>query len=76
MSIWDRMFNFDNYGELLQLLQNSIIAGAPAMLTHRSLRSSPADSGPALPVVALSHGSSSRKSGCPWSTAQLSSSER
>src|SRR4051812_24534139 len=28
MSIWDRMFNFDNYGELLQLLQNSIIAGA------------------------------------------------
>ena len=28
MSIWDKMFNFDNYGELLQLLQNSIIAGA------------------------------------------------
>jgi len=28
MSIWDRMFNFDNYGELLALLQNSIIAGA------------------------------------------------
>jgi len=26
--IWDKMFNFDNYGELLALLQNSIIAGA------------------------------------------------
>ncbi|MET0863839.1 MAG: metal ABC transporter permease [Nakamurella sp.] len=28
MTVWDRMFNFDNYGELLALLQNSIIAGA------------------------------------------------
>jgi zinc/manganese transport system permease protein len=28
MSIWDKMFNFDNYGELVALLQNSIIAGA------------------------------------------------
>lgn len=27
-SVWDKMFNFDNYGELLALLQNSIIAGA------------------------------------------------
>ena len=27
-SIWDKIFNFDNYGELLPLLQNSIIAGA------------------------------------------------
>ncbi|GAA2007948.1 zinc/manganese transport system permease protein [Nakamurella flavida] len=27
-SIWDKMFNFDNYGELLALLHNSIIAGA------------------------------------------------
>ena len=28
MSLWDRMFTFDNYGELLGLLHNSIIAGA------------------------------------------------
>jgi zinc/manganese transport system permease protein len=28
MSPWDKMFNFENYGELLALLQNSIIAGA------------------------------------------------
>jgi len=28
VTIWDKMFNFDNYGELLSLLQNSIIAGA------------------------------------------------
>ncbi len=28
MSVWDRMFNFDDYGELLRLLQNSIFAGA------------------------------------------------
>ena len=28
MSLWDKMFNFENYGELLALLQNSIIAGA------------------------------------------------
>jgi zinc/manganese transport system permease protein len=27
-SIWDKIFDFSNYGELLQLLQNSIIAGA------------------------------------------------
>lgn len=26
--IWDKVFNFDNYGELLALLHNSIIAGA------------------------------------------------
>jgi zinc/manganese transport system permease protein len=26
-AIWDKMFNFENYGELLALLQNSIIAG-------------------------------------------------
>ncbi|TKV58494.1 metal ABC transporter permease [Nakamurella flava] len=28
MSFWDKVFNFDNYGELLGLLHNSIIAGA------------------------------------------------
>lgn len=28
MSFWDKVFNFDNYGELLALLHNSIIAGA------------------------------------------------
>lgn len=28
MSIWDKIFNFENYGELLVLLQNSILAGA------------------------------------------------
>ncbi len=28
MSLWDKMFNFDNYGELVALLHNSIIAGA------------------------------------------------
>jgi zinc/manganese transport system permease protein len=28
VNIWDRMFDFDNYGELLALLHNSIIAGA------------------------------------------------
>ena len=28
MTIWDKLFGFENYGELLQLLQNSIIAGA------------------------------------------------
>jgi zinc/manganese transport system permease protein len=28
MTIWDKMFSFENYGELLALLQNSIIAGA------------------------------------------------
>jgi len=28
VNLWDKMFNFDNYGELLGLLQNSIIAGA------------------------------------------------
>lgn len=28
MSLWDRMFVFDDYGELLSLLHNSIIAGA------------------------------------------------
>ena len=27
-AVWDKMFNFENYGELLALLQNSIIAGA------------------------------------------------
>lgn len=26
--IWDKLFNFDNYGELLALVHNSIIAGA------------------------------------------------
>ena len=26
--LWSRMFNFDNYGELLGLVQNSILAGA------------------------------------------------
>lgn len=26
--LWERMFNFDNYGELLALLSNSILAGA------------------------------------------------
>jgi zinc/manganese transport system permease protein len=28
MSIWDKIFNFDDYGELLALLHNSILAGA------------------------------------------------
>jgi zinc/manganese transport system permease protein len=28
VSVWDRLFNFDNYGELLGLVQNSIFAGA------------------------------------------------
>jgi zinc/manganese transport system permease protein len=28
VSFWDKVFNFDNYGELLGLLHNSIIAGA------------------------------------------------
>lgn len=28
MSFWDKVFNFENYGELLALLHNSIIAGA------------------------------------------------
>ena len=28
MSVWDRMFGFENYGELLALLHNSIFAGA------------------------------------------------
>lgn len=28
MSLWDRMFNFDNYSELVPLFHNSIIAGA------------------------------------------------
>lgn len=28
MSFWDKVFNFENYGELLSLLHNSIIAGA------------------------------------------------
>ncbi len=28
MTIWDKLFNFDNYGELLALLHNSILAGA------------------------------------------------
>ncbi len=28
MSLWDKMFSFENYGELLGLLHNSIIAGA------------------------------------------------
>jgi zinc/manganese transport system permease protein len=28
MTVWDKIFDFSNYGELLQLLQNSIIAGA------------------------------------------------
>lgn len=28
MSFWDKVFDFDNYGELLALLHNSIIAGA------------------------------------------------
>ncbi len=28
MTVWEKIFNFDNYGELLALLQNSIIAGA------------------------------------------------
>jgi len=28
MSVWDRMFGFENYGELLGLLHNSIFAGA------------------------------------------------
>jgi zinc/manganese transport system permease protein len=26
--VWDKLFNFDNYGELLALLHNSILAGA------------------------------------------------
>lgn len=28
MSIWNRLFNFDNYGDLLALVHNSILAGA------------------------------------------------
>jgi zinc/manganese transport system permease protein len=28
MTVWDKLFNFDNYGELLALLHNSILAGA------------------------------------------------
>ena len=28
MSVWDKIFNFDNYGELVALLHNSILAGA------------------------------------------------
>jgi zinc/manganese transport system permease protein len=28
MTVWEKIVNFDNYGELLALLQNSIIAGA------------------------------------------------
>jgi zinc/manganese transport system permease protein len=28
MNVWDKLFNFDNYGELLALLHNSILAGA------------------------------------------------
>jgi zinc/manganese transport system permease protein len=28
MTVWDRMFNFDNYGQLLALFSNSILAGA------------------------------------------------
>ena len=28
MSVWDKIFNFDDYGELLALLHNSILAGA------------------------------------------------
>jgi zinc/manganese transport system permease protein len=28
MSVWDKLFSFENYGELLQLLHNSILAGA------------------------------------------------
>ncbi len=28
MTVWEKIFNFENYGELLALLQNSIIAGA------------------------------------------------
>ena len=28
MSVWDKIFNFADYGELLALLHNSILAGA------------------------------------------------
>ena len=28
MSVWDKLFSFENYGELLALLHNSILAGA------------------------------------------------
>ena len=28
MSVWDKLFSFENYGELLTLLHNSILAGA------------------------------------------------
>jgi hypothetical protein len=28
VAVWDKLFNFENYGELLALLHNSILAGA------------------------------------------------